>query len=253
MVRKLSVAQKVHLSPNFVRLTLAGEELENFPSEVAGCYVKLLFPKVEVARARPLNSQDVDARDFIKRSYTVVRGDSETRQLTLDFSIHERGGPATRWIQSVEVGQEVFVVGPGPVKMLSLEASYFFVAADMAGLPGARANLERLAESARGVVALEIKSEEDKLELRVPEGMKIHWLIRKGDEESRLFELASKMQWPNERTSVWVACEYATAAKFRRLFCDRVTIQKEDLYLSSYWKHGDTDEAHKRAKKSDIA
>ena len=73
----LRVIDKTHLTPNMLRITLQGAQLENIPWQ-PGCYVKLQVPD----EARPK-----------MRTYTARSYDAATQSLAIDFAIHQPAGP----------------------------------------------------------------------------------------------------------------------------------------------------------------
>ncbi len=260
-VRKLRVSKKEVRSLHVVRLSLTGVALCDFPSRSEGNYVKLLFPKngqekncADILSAYPEGERELSSQEleqFVKRSFTVVRGDSKAFCLQLDISLHDERGPATDWLAGAQVGDELFVVGPGPVKLLNQSADWFFLASDLTGLPGIAANLERLSVDARGMAIIEVLSAEDKIELAAPSGIEICWRITPDMTRSRLVEFVRNSLWSGERVSVWVACEFSAMRELRNHFSGERNVRNEDLYLSSYWKLGNSDEEHKIAKRVD--
>ncbi|EMI57739.1 siderophore-interacting protein [Rhodopirellula sallentina SM41] len=66
--------------------------------------------------------------------------------------------------------------------------------------------------------------------------------------------LASKINaltWLDGKPSVWAACEFNSMRNLRKLFQQKHEIEKDNLYLSSYWKMGQSEEEHKTAKRID--
>ena len=96
--RQARVVGVRELSPNMRRVSLVGDDLEDFPEGQESGYVKLL-----------LKHQGEEVR----RSYTIRRFESQSKTLHLDFMRHADGGPASAWAESVEIGQEISLVGPG--------------------------------------------------------------------------------------------------------------------------------------------
>ena len=244
-VYQLTVADIQPLSPNLCRFVLQGDGLGDFPDDYEGGYVKLVLP-------RPGDEgQLVDVDKSIKRSYTVRAFDRAVRRLTLEFAGHDAEGPAMRWANTAEVGTEVSVVGPGPVKMLDPTADWFLLAGDMTALPAIAVNLSRLPKHARGYALIEIVSDQDRQSYDIPKAMDVQWIVNPDPQpdKSPLDDAIRKVDWLPGQVSAWVACEFNAMLAIRRYFRDELELSKDDMYISSYWKIGSTDEQHKNAKR----
>jgi len=235
----LKVHEIAQLTPNMRRITLAGEDLAEFPEDQESAYVKLL-----------LDHQG----ELVKRSYTVRSFDSVRRQLVLDFMLHGDGGPASAWANRASVGDPITISRPGPKKLVDFSADWFLIAGDMTALPAISVNIEQLPEDAKGYVAIEILSEADKQNFVLPDGVSLHWILNPNQnrEEFPLFEKVKELEFLPGKPSMWVAGEFHTSRAIRRyLKLDR-GVQRDEIYVSSYWHLGLTDSEHKIAKKSDI-
>lgn len=238
--RKLTVKESIPLSPNLVRVILSGDELEGFPSDYESGYVKLIFR--EDGREKPL-----------MRSYTVRAFDSVDLTLTLDFVCHGDNGPASTWVNHTSVGDLVTISGPGPTKLADQLADWFFFAGDMSALPAIAVNLEKLPAHARGYAVIEIMSLDDRLDLKVPSNMELIWVLNPRPEIQNTFlaEKVCSLAWLTGEPYVWVASEFETMRKLRRYFKIEKKLAKQQVYASSYWKMGTSDEGNKLAKAQD--
>jgi NADPH-dependent ferric siderophore reductase len=59
------------------------------------------------------------------------------------------------------------------------------------------------------------------------------------------------LPWQEGATAVWVAGEFASSRALRHYFRQVRKVPREHMYVSCYWKIGDTDEEMKLAKKAD--
>ena len=244
-VYQLTVADIQYPSPNLRRFVLKGDGLRDFPEDYEGGYVKLILP-------RPgYEERPIDVEQSIKRSYTVRAFDRELRHLTLEFAEHDAEGPATRWARNAEVGTELSVVGPGPVKMLDPTADWFLLAGDMAALPAIAVNLSRLPQYACGYALIEIVSDQDRQSFDIPESIATQWIVNPNPQpdKSPLDDAIRKVDWLPGQVSAWVACEFNAMRAIRAYLKDERDLSKDDMYISSYWKIGSTDEQHKKAKR----
>ncbi|MFN3235618.1 MAG: siderophore-interacting protein [Pseudomonadales bacterium] len=238
-IRQVVVGQKQNISPNMQRVVLEGEALEDFPTGFEGGYIKLVLP--DGSEKPPV------------RSYTIRSFDPEQRQLAIDMVAHGDAGPAARWANQSKPGAEVSIQGPGATQPINSNGDWFLLAGDMSALPAIAVNLQRLPEDAVGHVVLEIISEQDKLALDVPPGMKIHWVINPEPEaiNSVLEDTVMALPWQDGQVAIWVAGEFSASRALRQYFRHVREVPNEFKYVSCYWKIGDTDEGMKAAKRAD--
>ena len=87
--RELEVARVEALSPGFVAVTFAGEELAGFVSDSFDDHVKLIF--------------DTGTGEPVGRDYTPRRFDAPARELTIEFALHGHGA-ASEWARHARPG-----------------------------------------------------------------------------------------------------------------------------------------------------
>lgn len=235
--RRFTVLDKTLITPHMLRVTLGGEGMATFPDDQAGTYIKLMFTRD-------------DGTSFM-RTYTVRAQRKDA--IDVDFALHEDGGPASRWAESVEPGDTIEIGGPGPRKRVDTEADWFLLAGDMTALPAISDNLENLSAHARGHAVIEVISEADVQSLTAPEGIELHWVVNEhpGDNSDVLPDAVRAIDWQDGRPAVWAACEFSSMRKLRHYFKTEREVAKSDLYVSSYWKLGMNEERHKSAKQED--
>ena len=66
-----------------------------------------------------------------------------------------------------------------------------------------------------------------------------------------LFYAIQQADWQRGKVAVWAACEFKTMKKIRSYLKIERGVEKSHLYISSYWKKGNTEEQHKAARKAD--
>ncbi len=123
----------------------------------------------------------------------------------------------------------------------------------MAALPALSINLERLPDHARGYCVIEVACEADRQQLRHPSGMELIWVVNPACKQpnTQLVDRVRGLAWLPDTPYPWFAGEF-DAMRAMRGFCrDEKQLDKRRMYLSSYWKSGDTDEGMKRAKRLD--
>ncbi|MEM7676787.1 MAG: siderophore-interacting protein, partial [Myxococcota bacterium] len=173
--------------------------------------------------------------------------------LSIEMVDHGDTGPAGRWATRVKAGDRVSIVGPGPVKGLAPEADWFLLAGDMSALPAISVNLVKLPATAVGHAVIEIIHPEDKLAIEKPDGIELTWVVgnQPASSRTRLEEAVKALSWRAGRVAVWIAGEYASARALRQYIRNDRQVPREDMYVSCYWKMGDTDEQMKAAKRAD--
>jgi len=246
-LRLLTVESERWLSPNMKRIELVGDELADFPDDRLGGYFKLLLPRRDDVVFTDVAS--IKQSDYLKRSYTIRAFDRDRRRLTMDAVACAGKGPATAWARDAKAGDRVLTTGPGAVKAVDSDADWVLFAGDMTALPAIATNVERLPPSARGYAVIELIAAEDKPDLAFPDGVAVTWLTNPADSPtSPLAEAVKALPWLEGRPSVWSASEFGSMRELKAYFRER-GVTADQLYLSSYWKRGSTDEQHKQAKR----
>lgn len=236
--RQLDVIAKRQVTPNMLRVTLGGPGLADFPAEQTSAYVKLRVP-------------DAAAGRDVVRTYTVRS--QRTQEIDVDFALHQECGPATRWALNAQAGDKIMVGGPGPRKLVHADADWYLLVGDMTALPAISGNLELLPDTARGTAVIEIIDEADIQDLRKPPHLGIEWVINPhpGESGSALIDRVRAIGWSEGQPSVWAACEFSSMRQLRDYFRTERGLDSGNLYISSYWKAGLTEDNHKIAKRED--
>ena len=108
-------------------------------------------------------------------------------------------------------------------------------------------------DDASGHVVIEIPSETEIQPLKAPAGLKFHWEVnpQPDPEGGFLISKVKALPWQAGQPAVWSACEFNSMRQLRHFFKEEHQLPNSHLYLSSYWKLGQSDEGHKQAKKLD--
>lgn len=246
----LTVTQTSTITPNMQRITLSGEGLSKYPTECAGGYIKLLFSPLGTTDLSQLN----EGERPIMRTYTIRQYNPVENWIEVDFVRHIttdlQCGFAARWAMNAKVGDTVSVAGPGLIQGLNLESDWFFLVADMTSLPALSAKVKSLSEHAVGHAVIQINSAADKQTLEAPQGIKVTWLIEDETEET-LSQTVRNLEWLDGQVSIWTACEFESMRELRQYFRNEKEVSKENIYISSYWKRGVTEDGHKMLKQQD--
>ncbi|TBW51280.1 siderophore-interacting protein [Marinobacter halodurans] len=236
--RELEVIGSRYVTPHMLRVTLGGDNLADFPEDQDSAYIKLVFPQAD--GERPL-----------MRTYTIRH--QRPRQLDVDFMIHDTEGPASTWAQKAQPGDRILVGGPGARKLINPDADWFLLAGDMTALPAISVNLETMPADARGYAVLEVLDEADIQPLEHPENIELHWVINPEPDPQGavIVDRIQQLEWLDGEPSVWAACEFSGMRNLRRYFKQEKEVGRRNLYVSSYWKIGVSEDQHKLAKRQD--
>lgn len=236
--RTLRVISSTPVTPHMLRITLGGDEIDSFPADQESAYIKLIFPAP-------------GSDGTLMRTYTVRHQRAE--QFDVDFVLHDDAGPASQWAKDARPGDSIVVGGPGPKKLVDNSADWFLVIGDMTALPALSVNLEQLPADARGHAIIEVIDERDIQPLQHPAGVELHWLINPhpGEDSQLLVSRVRELAWLPGRPSIWAACEFSSMRALRQHFREERQVERGNLYISSYWKLGNSEDQHKLAKRED--
>lgn len=203
VLARAEVRGVARVSPNFVRVTLGGDDLFEFgtPGDVFDSRVKIVFPPASGI----LPDLDRETDDWwgsylavpaeergSMRTYSVreLRVTDDGTELDVDFVLHLAPGltgPASLWASAAEVGQELFIVGPrrgvaaadhGGAEYDPGTATSVVLAGDETAAPAIARILEDAPSDLKGVAFIEVPSPSDILRIDVPAGVEVHWLPR---------------------------------------------------------------------------
>lgn len=252
-LRTLTVVSSNTLTPHMQRIVLTGEELVTFPHDSESGYIKFLFSQQGDIVSSKEQLEMLAPDKPLMRTYTVRKFEPATKKLTVDFVLHKDSeGPASKWAQIAAEGDEVVIVGPGPIKLVDNRADWFLFAGDMTALPAISCNLEQLPPEAKGYAVIEISSELDIQPISVPAGVEIKWVISDShSDQEKFLDTVFALQWLDGQPYVWCACEFGAMKQLRKHFKFSRHIDKRSIYISSYWKRGNSEDQHKIAKQKD--
>ncbi|WP_164234170.1 siderophore-interacting protein [Microbacterium hydrocarbonoxydans] len=193
------------VSPNFVRVTFGGADLDDFgtPGDVYDTRIKLIFPPASGVLP-PLDRDSEDwwgaflavpeeergsMRTYSVRELVVSEAGSE---VVVDFVLHLQPGltgPASTWASAAKPGDEIFLVGPrrgredrGGIEYAPGTASSVLLAGDETAAPAIARILEDAPGDLRGTAFIEVPTADDILPIAAPVGVEVTWLPRAGGE-----------------------------------------------------------------------
>lgn len=120
------------------------------------------------------------------RTYTIRRVRPAQAEVDVDFVVHPDTGPASRWVSTARVGDELMLIGPDALARPTRagiawqpgDADALLLAGDETATPAICAILESLRPDETGHAFIEIPDAADALEVAAPVGVALTWLPR---------------------------------------------------------------------------
>lgn len=224
--RLLDVAMVWRPTPNLIRITLEGDELEGFDSLGFDDHLKLFIaPRIA----------DPDAPDAVAqmRDYTPHDFDARSRTLQIDFALHNTG-PATDWARRAVPGDRLLVGGPRGSLVVGTGFATHVMIGDETALPAIRRRVAELPEHARAIVLAEVEGSADEEPMPTEARLNLRWVHRN---RNRLLDVVAEAELPAEDAYAWVACESAVAKALRNHLLDR-GFDRRAMKAAAYWARG---------------
>lgn len=244
--RLLIVREVRELGRQMRRIVFHGPDLADFPAGFEGGHCRLFFPRVgERPDAFVTQAQDGDRRP--KRTYTIRHHDPRSAEIVIDFVLHGPNGIAGPWAARARPGDFLGLRGPGRRKLNVLDARFYLLCADDAGLPALAATAEALPRTAEGVALLSGAAIGFYPPVDLPPAMALHRVDTGPDGFVRWL---SQRPPPGGGTVALVLAEGTEMRLTRRWLMDAAGLPKRALLTSGYWKRGLTEDELPRAKQS---
>jgi NADPH-dependent ferric siderophore reductase len=208
VLARAEVSAVDRISPNFVRITFAGSDLDEFgtPGDVFDARIKLVFPPA--SGILPDLDRDTDdwwgsylavaeeergsMRTYSVRELRVLPAaepvEASSTEVVVDFVLHLAPGltgPASLWASNAAPGDELWMVGPrrgredrSGIEYAPGSASSVMLVGDETAAPAIARILEDAPRELRGLAFIEVPAAEDILPIDAPEGVEVHWLPR---------------------------------------------------------------------------
>jgi len=290
---RASVARIERLSPHFTRVTFTAEEFRFFARHGLDQRVKLVFPIAGRIGDLGLDDPAVvigggwyslwrslpDGQRNPFRTYTVRSIRPESRELDIDFVVHGDGrasdGPASRWLHSACVDDELVIVGPDARSLDSGigidwhpgSATELLLVGDETAAPAICSILESLAPHMRARAFIEVPTAADAQRIDTAADVSVTWIAR-GDRglehvvrswaaDSRVYEPAIArspqeladididvdLLWDSPADSpgefyAWIAGESTTVKSLRRFLVSELGVDRGRVAFMGYWRLG---------------
>lgn len=228
--RQLTVLSVVSLTPNMIRITLGGDELDDFTSLSAGDHIKIIVPDGQGGTAM---------RDYTPRHY-----DPKNRTLDLDFAVHE-AGPATQWALAARPGDPAQIAGPRGSQVITGPIKSWLLIGDETALPSIGRRIEEMDAGLSVTSVVAVPGAEDEQVFETAASLTTHWLHREEASDAAIFidRLRDIPLAPG--TFVWVAAEGSVAKAVRTYLVEERKHPLSWLRASGYWVKGKADTTEK--------
>ncbi|GLU34922.1 siderophore-interacting protein [Trinickia caryophylli] len=242
--RLLQIARVTPLNPHLVRITLRGDDLQDFESASFDDHVKIFIPAPGQERPSfptmgpngPVYPDD--APRPIARDFTPRRFDRAARELDLEFALHE-AGPATQWASQAQVGQYLGVGGPRGSFIIPTGFDWHVLIGDETALPAIARRLEELPAGTRVAAVLEVASPAARISFETRADLYETWCYR-GNAASpvALLDALRELYLPPGEGYVWAAGEAGAMRAVRELLIAGRGLPKSQMRVSAYWRRG---------------
>jgi NADPH-dependent ferric siderophore reductase len=236
--RRVQITRVQTLSPLMRRITLQGEELEGFEVNDPACYMKLIFP--EPGQTEPDRPLPDGPRPKSMRTYTPLAVRNDVHEVDVDFVLHG-DGPASTWAAQAQVGQVLFLMGPGPGYKLALDAPSHFLIGDDSALPAFETILASLPPGAQAKVLVEVVDAAEERPLHSAATVNAQWVARGADNSKAGQALETALRQtgaPAGDARIYLACEAAAMRRIRQLLIEELGVDRSRIVGRGYWKLG---------------
>lgn len=170
------------------------------------------------------------------RWYSLRRWDAGQHLVTVDVVVHAHGA-ATRWAESVQVGDQLLISQPHG-RGIDTEADWLLILADQTGIPAACRILESLSPLQHAHAVFEAPNEEATFTPTSRADLKVCWAYNPDPANipSPLSAVVRTIELPPGRGYVWMAGEAACARDVRRYFRHELKWRSQHYDIVGYWR-----------------
>lgn len=241
------VVRAEQISPHFVRVTLAGEELAQWRDLGFDQWFRLAVPTSDDARFDNLSDR-FNMSGYLRyltlpkatrpviRNYTVREYRSAPAELDIDFVVHGEAGVAGPWAAGLPVGDTVGLIDQG-CGFRNIPAERTILVGDESALPAVIGILRDLDRGTTGTAIIEVPDAADEQAVEAPIGMDVQWVVRRASDRvgtRALAALEALGSIPAEAYA-FAAGESKLATGARRHLVG-LGVPKDRITFCGYWK-----------------
>lgn len=259
--RSIATAEVVmnkRIGPNFIRVTIAGDDLGTITPMGADQWFRMFIPQPgqsELCLPAAANDQwypqylliDEKTRPIVRnytiRQYRAAESGlfSQTTEIDIDFAYHGDLGPASAWANSTSAGDKVALLDEGRIYNPTPGATWQLLVGDESALPAILAILDTAEPDLRAEVYIEISQLDDRQAHRELAGVNVHWVVREDPHAkpgTLTLETIRAVELPAGSSYTYVAGEQALTTGLRRHLVNERNFPKPSITFSGYWRHG---------------
>jgi NADPH-dependent ferric siderophore reductase len=242
---RATVARTQAVGANFVRVTLAGPELERFNFPGPASHFKLVLaanggaPTLPTPGADGLVSFDPGA-PLVLRTYTARAFRPESLELDIDMFLHG-DGPASTWARQAQVGDSVAVTSPRASGFQPASgAEWILLGADSSAIPALATILDAQPDRRLNAV-VEVDDLRDAQALPASARDGVQFVVRESGQRSGTALLAalSAHSMPDGVGFIWVAAEASIIRAARAHLGAGEAGPRDALVTRGYWRAGE--------------
>lgn len=229
--RELVVRTVENITPNMLRITLEGDDLADFHSASPDDHVKIFLPT---------QTGEPERRDYTPRRYDPV-----SRQLVIDFAVHQ-AGPATQWAVEAQVGSKLSLGGPRGSAVIS-GVKHWILVGDETALPSIGRRVEEAAAGNVITVIAAVAGPEEEQVFETAAQLQTIWVHRplsNATDASGLIAALASIDIEPE-TFAWIGTEASVARAIRAHLTEERGHPLAWLKAAGYWVQGQAD-AHEK-------
>lgn len=225
VVRLTHVSKIITLSPHLLRIVVAGESLNGFPTGMQGSHVKVVLPSE-------------DNSDIKMRSYTIRWFNPESKELALDFVVNRHSGPATDWAKQAKVGDSLGIAGPGALKMTNYDHHSYLLVGDLTSINAINGYVPRYKKDVDVRVILSVPTRADIIALDYDDAGNTEWFIEEEATQTLQEQVLQTAKNMAKDTHVFLGLEAGSIRSLRPLLQDELAFDRLNLSVVGYWKEG---------------
>jgi len=248
----LEMVRREQVSPHMVRVTVAGDDLAEFPDRGFDQWFRLFLPrprhdenlgrlpkKVDVLGTLAYMRMPEGTRP-VMRCYTVRELRRDARELDIDFVVHGDEGVAAPWAREAQAGERLAIIDQGTGYELREGIEHHLLVADDTGLPAVLGILRSLPRHHRGVAYIEIPDAADAQPHDAPDGVAVRWVVREPRDAAGATVLAAVQaaSVPEQPFTAYLVGEQALPTTLRRWLVREHQVPKNRIAFVGYWRAG---------------
>ncbi|CAA9300081.1 MAG: Iron utilization protein [uncultured Friedmanniella sp.] len=254
--RTAEVVRATWLTPSMRRVVFTGPDLRCLQQmPCTDHYLKILFAPQGCDYRWPFDPDGIKASEPahrwpVTRTYTVRSYDADRNEMAVDFVVHGDEGLAGPWAARAVPGDRIGFFGPGGGYAPDPAADCHLLVGDESAIPAIAAALDRLGDTARASVFLEVSGPDDELVLSASPDVHVTWVHRAGRPYGdALAETVRCAGVPAGDVQAFVHGNAEMIRQLRRHLFTELDFNRQRVSMSGYWRTGQTEDGWQAGKR----